>query len=129
MYGVEEEQKYKIKLNQAYIAKEFTKWLKQKAQIKSVTNQRIQGGLYHVEYKDGTQIGLVGGAPFSSPGLGYSNSSSMYINNIVDDAVTNAQLIRKFDAIWQNEYALQDVKEQLLRRLEVLYKENSPEFI
>lgn len=129
LYGVEEEQKYKTKLNQAYIAKEFAKWLKQKAQIKSVTNQRIQGGLYHVENKDGTQIGLVGGAPFSSPGLGYSNSSSMYINNIVDDAATNAQLIRKFDAIWQNEYALQDVKEQILRRLEVLYKENSPEFI
>lgn len=129
LYGVEEEQKYKTKLNQAYIAKEFAKWLKQKAQIKSVTNQRIQGGLYHVENKDGTQIGLVGGAPFSSPGLGYSNSSSMYINNIVDDAATNAQLIRKFDAIWQNEYALQDVKEQILRRLEVLYKENSPVFI
>ncbi|SFA56898.1 Superfamily II DNA or RNA helicase, SNF2 family [Anoxybacillus pushchinoensis] len=129
LYGVEEEQKYKTKLNQAYIAKEFAKWLKQKAQIKSVTNQRIQGGLYHVENKDGTQIGLVGGAPFSSPGLGYSNSSNIYINNIVDDIEANTQLLRNFDAIWHNEYALQDVKEQILRRLEVLYKENSPEFI
>ncbi|WP_342581496.1 helicase-related protein [Ureibacillus sp. FSL W7-1570] len=129
LYGVEEEQKYKVELNQAYIAKEFAKWLKQKAQIKSVTNQRIQGGLYHVENKDGTQIGLVGGAPFSSPGLGYSNSSNIYINNIVDDTESNTQLLRNFEAIWQNEYALQDVKKQILRRLEVLYKENSPEFI
>lgn len=129
LYGVEEERKYKVELNQAYIAKEFAKWLKQKAQIKSVTNQRIQGGLYHVENKDGTQIGLVGGAPFSSPGLGYSNSSNIYINNIVDDIEANTQLLRNFEAIWHNEYALQDVKEQILRRLEVLYKENSPEFI
>ncbi|RAK14181.1 SNF2 family DNA or RNA helicase [Anoxybacillus vitaminiphilus] len=129
LYGVEEERKYKVELNQAYIAKEFAKWLKQKAQIKSVTNQRIQGGLYHVENKDGTQIGLIGGAPFSSPGLGYSNSSNIYINNIVDDIEANTQLLRNFDAIWHNEYALQDVKEQILRRLEVLYKENSPEFI
>lgn len=129
MYGVEEERKYKVELNQAYIAKEFAKWLKQKAQIKSVTNQRIQGGLYHVENKDGTQIGLVGGAPYSSPGLGYSNSSNIYINNIVDDIEANTQLLRNFDAIWHNQYALQDVKEQILRRLEVLYKENSPEFI
>ncbi|WP_342463263.1 SNF2-related protein [Ureibacillus sp. FSL K6-8385] len=129
MYGVEEERKYKVELNQAYIAKEFAKWLKQKAQIKSVTNQRIQGGLYHVENKDGTQIGLVGGAPYSSPGLGYSNSSNIYINNIVDDIEANTQLLRNFEAIWHNEYALQDVKEQILRRLEVLYKENSPEFI
>ncbi|MCG3084256.1 MULTISPECIES: hypothetical protein [unclassified Anoxybacillus] len=88
LYGVEEEQKYKTELNQSYIAKEFAKWLKQKAQIKSVKNQKIQGGLYHVHNKDGTQIGLVGGAPFSSPGLGYSNSSNMYINNIVDDIYT-----------------------------------------
>ncbi|MEK4873379.1 DEAD/DEAH box helicase [Bacillus sp. FSL W8-0102] len=85
--------------------------------------------MYHVKNEDGTQIGLVGGAPFSSPGLGYSNSSSMYINNIVDDLETNTQLIRNFDDIWQNEYVLQDVKEQILRRLKVLYKENSPEFI
>jgi SNF2 family DNA or RNA helicase len=129
LYGVEEERKYKVELNQAYIAKEFAKWLKQKAQIKSVTNQRIQGGLYHVENKNGTQIGLIGGAPFSSPGLGYSNSSNIYINNIVDDIEANTQLVRNFDAIWHNEYALQDVKEQILRRLEVLYQENSPEFI
>jgi SNF2 family DNA or RNA helicase len=129
LYGVEEERKYKIELNQAYIAKQFAEWLKRKAQIKSVTSQRIQGGFYHVKNKDGTQIGLVGGAPFSSPGLGYSNSSSMYINNIVDDLETNKQLIRNFDDIWQNEYVLQDVKEQILRRLKVLYKENSPEFI
>ncbi len=29
----------------------------------------------------------------------------------------------------ENEYALQDVKEQILRQLEVLYREHTPEFI
>ncbi|QAV26549.1 helicase [Neobacillus thermocopriae] len=129
LYGVEEEQKYKAELNQAYIAKEFAKWLKQKAKIKSVTTRKIEGGLYHVQNKDGTQIGLVGGAPFSSPGLGYSNSSNMYINTITDDEKENMELLRQFDDIWKNEYALQDVKEQILRQLEVLYQEHTPEFI
>ena len=129
LYGVEEEQTYKAELNQAYIAKEFAKWLKQKAKIKSVTTRKIEGGLYHVQNKDGTQIGLVGGAPFSSPGLGYSNSSNMYINTITDDEKENMELIRQFDDIWKNEYALQDVKEQILRQLEVLYQEHTPEFI
>ncbi|WP_241739022.1 DEAD/DEAH box helicase family protein [Anoxybacillus flavithermus] len=129
LYGVEEEQKYKAELNQAYIAKEFAKWLKQKAKIKSVTTRKIEGGLYHVQNKDGTQIGLVGGAPFSSPGLGYSNSSNMYINTITDDEKENIELLRQFDDIWKNEYALQDVKEQILRQLEVLYQEHTPEFI
>lgn len=129
LYGVEEEQKYKAELNQAYIAKEFAKWLKQKVKIKSVTTRKIEGGLYHVQNKDGTQIGLVGGAPFSSPGLGYSNSSNMYINTITDDEKENIELLRQFDDIWKNEYALQDVKEQILRQLEVLYQEHTPEFI
>jgi len=129
LYGVEEEQTYKAELNQAYIAKEFAKWLKQKAKIKSVTTRKIEGGLYHVQNKDGTQIGLVGGAPFSSPGLGYSNSSNMYINTITDDEKENMELLRQFDDIWKNEYALQDVKEQILRQLEVLYQEHTPEFI
>ena len=129
LYGVEEEQKYKAELNQAYIAKEFAKWLKQKAKIKSVTTRKIEGGLYHVQNKDGKQIGVVGGAPFSSRGLGYSNSSNMYINTITDDEKENIELLRQFDDIWKNEYALQDVKEQILRQLEVLYREHTPEFI
>ncbi|MFX0558838.1 helicase-related protein [Tepidibacillus infernus] len=129
LFGVEEEQKFKIDLTQGYIARELAKWLKNKAQIKSVTRQRIQGGLYHIQNKDGKQIGLVGGAPFSSPGLGYSNSSNMYINNIVDDEETNNQLLRNFDAIWRNDQLLEDVKEQILQRIELLYRENSPEFI
>ena len=129
LYGVDEEQKYKVDLTQGYVARELAKWLKKKAQIKSVTRQRIQGGLYHVANKDGKQMGLVGGAPFSSPGLGYSNSSNMYINNIVEDEATNTQLLKNFETIWQNEHALQDVKVQILDRIELLYQENSPEFI
>ncbi|WP_223813648.1 phospholipase D-like domain-containing protein [Geobacillus zalihae] len=78
LYGVEEERKYKIELNQAYIARELAKWLKQKARVKSVVNQRIQGSIYHVRNEDGSQIGLIGGAPFSSPGLGYSSSPFLF---------------------------------------------------
>lgn len=129
LYGVEEEHNYRMDLKQGYIAKELAKWIKGHAQFKSVTKQKIQGGLYHLANKDGSQIGLVGGAPFSSAGLGYSNSSSMYINNIVDDIESNDQLLKNFEAIWQNEDALQDVKTSIIERIEMLYKENSPEFI
>lgn len=129
LYGVDEELKYKSDLTQGYIARELAKWLNKKAQFKSITRQKIQGGLYHIKNSDGSQTGLVGGAPFSSAGLGYSNSSNMYINNIVDDYDTNNQLLKNFEAIWNNEQALEDVKEKILNRLEVLYKENSPEFI
>ncbi|WMJ21228.1 helicase-related protein [Geobacillus kaustophilus] len=129
LYGVEEERKYKIELNQAYIARELAKWLKQKARVKSVVNQRIQGSLYHVRNEDGSQIGLIGGAPFSSPGLGYSNSSHFYFTHMMNDRDSSAQLLCQFEAIWQDEQALQDVKDEILRRLEVMYQEHPPEFI
>lgn len=74
LYGIDEEQRFKVDLTQGYVAKELAKWLEKKAQIKSVTKQRIQGRLYHIANKDGKQMGQVGGAPFSSSGLG------LYIN-------------------------------------------------
>ncbi len=129
LYGVREEQTYKADLTQSYLAKELTKWLKKKAQFKSVVDQRIEGGLYHVLNKDGNQVGLVGGAPFSSPGLGFSNSSNIYINNIVDEEATNQQLLQSFESIWENTQILKDVKDKIIKKVELLYKENSPEFI
>lgn len=129
LYGVKEEQKYKVDLTQSYVAAELAIWIKKKAQFKSMVGQRIEGGLYHVLNKDGNQIGLVGGAPFSSPGLGFSNSSNIYINNIVDDHGTNRQLLESFESIWENAQLLKDVKEDIINRVELLYKENSPEFI
>ncbi|MBD8070000.1 helicase-related protein [Bacillus sp. PS06] len=129
LFGVKEEQKYKVDLTQSYVARELVKWLKKKATFKSIVGQRIEGGLYHILNKDGNQIGLVGGAPFSSPGLGFSNSSNIYINNIVDDDSTNRQLLDSFESIWENAQILKDVKEDIINRVELLYKENSPEFI
>lgn len=127
--GVKEEQKYKVELTQSYVARELANWLKKKALFKSIVGQRIEGGLYHVLNKDGSQIGLVGGAPFSSPGLGFSNSSNIYINNIVDDDITNQQLLESFESIWNNSQILKDVKIDILNKVELLFKENSPEFI
>lgn len=117
LYGVREEQTYKADLTQSYLAKELTKWLKKKAQFKSVVDQRIEGGLYHVLNKDGNQVGLVGGAPFSSPGLGFSNSSNIYINNIVDEEATNQQLLQSFESIWENTQILKDVKDKIIKKL------------
>jgi len=129
IYGVKEEQKYKLELNQSFIAKHIAKWIKEKAQIKTIVGQSIQGGLYHIDNKKQDQIGIVGGAPFSSPGLGFTNSTNLFINNVIKNNETNTQLIKSFDTIWGNNGILRDVKEEVLKKIEVLYRENSPEFI
>lgn len=129
LYGVTEEHKFKMELSQSYIAKELVKWLKKKAEIKTIINKRIEGGFYHIKNKDGSQLGIVGGAPFSSTGLGFSNSSNIYINNVITGEKTNEQLLAKFESIWSNKQLLKDVKKEILEKLELLYKENNPEFI
>lgn len=129
IFGVKEEHRYKIDLNQSYIAKEVAKWLKDKAQFKKMVDKKIEGGFYHLQSPDGTQIGMVGGASFSAPGLGFSNSTNYYINNIVKEEQTNYQLLRNFENIWSNDELLIDVKQDILAHLEKLYQENSPEFI
>lgn len=129
IYGVKEEHNYKLKLNQSYVAKEVAFWLKKKAQIKRMIDKKIEGGLYHVNNPDGSQIGIVGGVPFSSPSLGFSNSKNFYINNVIDNVQTNNQLLKNFENIWSNKTLLMDVKNEILSHLEKLYKENSPEFI
>lgn len=129
IFGVKEEHRYKLELNQSYIAKKVANWLKEKASIKRTIDHKIEGGLYHIKNDDETQLGVVGGAPFSTSGLGFSNSPNLYINNVVTASVTNEQLLSSFENIWTNEDLLTDVKEDILTQLEKLYKENSPEFI
>lgn len=129
LFGVKEEQKYKLELTQSYIAKKVAEWIKKKARIKAVVNQKIEGGLYHIKNKDGSQAGIVGSTPFSGPGLGFVNSPTFYINGVIDEEQTNEQLLKCFETVWSNEQLLKDVKQEILEQLDLLYRENSPEFI
>lgn len=128
LFGVEEEVNYKNELSQQYIARELSKWLSKKVKVKSVINKRVDANFYHLENKDGSQISLVGGAPFSSAGLGYTNSFNMYLNTIVEDRDTNQKIKSVFNSMWENQGQLQDVKERIVKRVETMYQENSPEF-
>lgn len=127
LFGVEEEIQYKNELTQQYIASKLSNWLEKKVKIKSVVNQRVDAGFYHLENKDGSQVSLVGSAPFSSAGLGYTNSYNMYLNTIVQDEETNAKIKQIFNQMWENKQQLQDVKNEVLNRVQQMYEKNSPE--
>jgi SNF2 family DNA or RNA helicase len=127
LFGVEEEIQFKNELSQQYIAKKLSNWLDRKVQMKSVVNQKIDANFYHLENKDGTQLSLVGSAPFSSAGLGYTISFNMYLNSIIQDKETNMKIKQVFDQMWENKQQLQDVKVAVLNRVHRMYEENSPE--
>ncbi len=129
IYGVNDEQKYKVQLEQASVARDFAEWLRKKAEVRSVNKQsNIEGSLFHIESK-GEKVSIVGGSPFSANGLGYASSLSTYVNNLVVDGQANDEIQRFFDQLWNNKAKTQDVKDELLHRMELLYRDNAPEFI
>lgn len=129
IYGENEEKEYRMNLTQGSIARSLVKWIKEKASIKAITKDKIEGNLYHIENPNDSQVGLVGGAPFSTTGLGFTNSANHYINTSFSDKEMTDKLFLTFESIWTNEEILTDVKEDIINKLQLLYRENTPEFI
>ena len=49
LFGLDEEISYQMNLNQAYVAREFSKWLKKKGEVKSFVSKNMNDSLYYVE--------------------------------------------------------------------------------
>ncbi len=129
VFGVEEETTYKSNLNQAYIARELAKWIKNKAEIKSMISKSLGESIYYVENKEDKDISITGGSSFSAPGLGYTNSALINHNQFTDSEKLNKDLKTIFDKIWRSEELVKDVKKDILNKINLLYKDNSPEFL
>lgn len=129
VFGVEEEISYKTNLNQGYIARELAKWIKQKAQIKSIVAKNLGESIYYIENEDTYDTSIIGGSPFSAPGLGYTNSAFINHNQFTDNEKFNKELKTSFDRIWNNDELVKDVKKEILEKISLLYKDNSPEFL
>ena len=123
------ERRLQNKLNQTRIAKECAAWLSAKAQIKAVKSvHTLNQNLYHIQ-NDGNAIAIQGSSPFTTSGLGYSESDAHAMNMCLTDASSTSGLLEWFGAIWGNTSAVEDIKETLLQQLEAIIKDRSPKFI
>ncbi len=112
------------------IAKECSEWIREKVEIRSITKSNfLHGKLYHI--LDGkTEQAMVGSSNLTVRGIGLSkNSSNVELNLIVKDDRDREDLKLWFDELWNDEDAVSDVKEEVLRYLHQLYSDASPEFI
>ncbi len=66
---------------------------------------------------------------FSASGLGYTNSDQMIFANSISNSPMTDQMLSMFDMFWQNEMMLEDIKEKVISNIEMLYKENTPEYL
>ena len=117
------------RLKQKDVARRCAEWISRKVEIRSIRQANLlHGKLYHLH--DGhREHAILGSSNFTRRGLGLSATPNIELNLIVDSDRDRAELKAWFDTIWSDEELVADVKEDVLKYLEQLYVNHSPEFI
>jgi SNF2 family DNA or RNA helicase len=118
------------RLQQKGVARECAAWIEQKAEIRSVRETSLlHGKMYHIAY-NGIEDAILGSSNFTVHGLGLSSqNNNIELNLEVDSNRDRRDLKAWFNEIWNNTDLVEDVKPEVLRYLEQLYVNHTPEFI
>lgn len=129
LLGNEFEIKLRNEMRQASIAKECAKWFSEKAEIKSLKQHNpAQPRLVYIENGD-ENISINGTVDFTSDGLGITTSNRLDSNMCLYGKEYTLAFLQSFNELWNDEDAVEDVKQKVLDQMQILYKENTPEFI
>jgi hypothetical protein len=129
MSGNEFEIKLRNEMKQAAIAKECAQWLEKKAEIKSLRQANpAQPRLVYIENHE-DNVSINGTVDFTSDGLGITPSNRLDSNMCLYGKDYTISFLQAFNELWEDDTAVQDVKDKVLEQMRILYKENTPEFI
>lgn len=127
--AIEELAGNEFEMKQAAIARECAEWLKDKVQIKALRRSNpAQPRLINIENNE-ERVSINGTVDFTTDGLGITPSNRIDQNTCVYGNEFTSIYLQMFDDLWNDASAVQDVKQQVLEQMEVLYKENTPQFI
>jgi len=85
--------------------------------------------MYHMA-KDGVEDAILGSSNFTLRGIGLgTNANNIELNLEVDSNRDRRDLKAWFSEIWNDDALVEDVKQNVLRYLEQLYRNHAPEFI
>jgi len=128
--GGEFELRLKNQLNQRAIAKECSKWVKDKVTFKANKhhNQPLNG-LIHIENKDDTSLAYSNISSFTTSDLGITHKKGFPTLIHKFDFPDSKAYLDWFNQIWENNEDLNNVTQKVQDYFENAYKENSPEFI
>ncbi len=127
--GTEYEIKLRNELTQSKVAKECADWIRNKVDFRSLKKSDLsRARAIHVQNPDSEFI-VQGTLDFTSSGLGFSTSNKLEMNVYSDDQDATKDMLSWFDEIWNNDKMVEDVKEEVLKSIQTIYKENTPEFV
>ena len=131
IFGNEYELKLKNEMTQSAITLKCAEWIKNKVEVKSyIKPNPATNRMIHVEnLSSDDNICITGTVDFTSDGLGITYSDRQDNNMcIYGREVTDAHQML-FDQLWNNSQMVEDVKDEFLKHLQIMYAENSPEFL
>jgi len=131
IFGNEYELKLKNEMTQSAVTRECAEWIEKKVEVKSYINPNLATNrMIHVEnLSNEDNISINGTVDFTSDGLGITASSRQDMNMCMyGREYTDGQLVI-FDQTWNNNQLVEDVKEEFLNYLQIMYAENSPEYL
>lgn len=127
--GFEDEAGFRNLLTQSKIAKECAQWIREKVEVKSFKTSVPTMNMINVQNSRHDSFTMFGSSNFRSSTLGFTYSNEPALTTFTDEKTMTEQYIQWFDTYWKDKNQLEDVKEELLNQLEVLYQDHNPEFI
>lgn len=125
LYGTEFETRLRNDLLQQKLAKECADWIREKVHFKSNVSGKEMPGFITADETSYSEI-----KKFTTVDLGMRKGNMTYYPIHKTNTSENGRyFVGLFDEIWDDEEKLQDVTDEVLRRITALYSENSPEFI
>lgn len=112
------------------IALKTAKWIQEKAQFKTLLGENAFPKQIIVQNENGRDVQIQSEIEFTADGLGVTQSNRLASFPVIfEGGLLTEQLMAEFDRIWQDETKVKDVTEEVLQQLELIYKENSPEWL
>ena len=117
-------------LNQRAIARECSKWVKEKVVFKSNKHHNLPiNGMIHVKNTELEEYAYSNLSSFTTSDLGITHKKGFPTLIQKLEFPDSAAYLDWFNQIWENEEDLKDVTQKVQSYFESAYKENSPEFI
>ncbi len=128
LYGTEFEIHLRNKLTQKSIAKECADWVRHKVSFQSNTSNAVMQEMICVQNTD-TTTAYCPIQGFTPVGLGYEKGNA--VSNLVNRLGTpvSNQYVQLFNQIWSDSSKVEDITSEVIRHIESVYQENSPEKI
>lgn len=112
------------------IALEAAKWIREKAQFKTILGENTFPKQIIVQNEKGKDIQIQSEIDFTADGLGITPSNRLASFPVIfNGGPLTEQLMSEFNRVWNDETKVKDVTEEVLQQLQLISKENSPQWL